>query len=143
MSVSGLENFINILEKEGELIRIKSFVNPDLEITEITDRISKQEGGGKAILIENTGTDFPILINALGSEKRIALAFGRKSVFDLEKEIESLFKVLMSPKDNLWDKLKLLPKLKDVSQWMPKKVKGQGRCQEVKVENPDLGLFPD
>jgi len=77
MSVLGMWGFINELEKQGELIRIKQFVNPNLEITEITDRISKQNGGGKAILFENTGTDFPLLINALGSEKRIAMAFGR------------------------------------------------------------------
>ena len=88
MPNSGLNSFIKVLDKEGELIRISSFVNPDLEITEITDRISKQEDGGKAILFENTGTGFPLLINALGSEKRIALAFGRDSIFDLEKEIE-------------------------------------------------------
>lgn len=142
MPNSGLNRFINELEKYGELIRIKSFVDPDLEITEITDRISKQEGGGKAILFENTGTGFPLLINTLGSEKRIALAFGRNSIFDLEKEIESLFVDLMQPKDNLWDKLKLLPKLKDVAQWMPRKVSRKGICQDVVMENPDLSKLP-
>jgi len=142
MKVSGLADFIETLDKNKELIRVKDFINPQLEITEITDRISKQQDGGKAILFENTGTDFPLLINALGSEKRIALAFGRNSVYELEREIEGLFKVLMSPKDNLWDKLKLLPTLKDVSRWMPQKVKGKGRCQEIRMENPDLRKLP-
>lgn len=142
MAFSGLTDFIKILEKEGELLRVKSFVDPSLEITEITDRFSKQDGGGKALLFENTGTGFPLLINALGSEKRISLAFGRKSISELENEIEALFKALMSPKDNLWDKLKLLPKLKEFSQWMPKKVKGKGRCQEVVMEKPDIGKLP-
>ncbi len=142
MSVSGIRGFIEELEKQGELIRIKSFVNPDLEITEITDRISKQYDGGKAILFENTGTGFPLLINALGSEKRIAMAFGRNSIFDLEKEIESLFTDLMQPKDTLWDKLKLLPKLKDVAQWMPRKIKGKGICQDVVMDEPDLDKLP-
>jgi len=142
MPNSGLDRFIELLETEGELIRVKQFVNPNLEITEITDRISKQKDGGKAILFENTGTDFPVLINALGSEKRIALAFGRNSIFDLEKEIETLFVDLIQPKDNLWDKLKLLPKLKEVSAWMPRKLKRKGSCQEVVINEPDINLLP-
>ncbi len=142
MPDTSLNSFIATLEKQNELMRIKSFVNPDLEITEITDRISKQPGGGKALLFENNGTNFPLLVNALGSEKRIAIAFGRNSVFDIENEIESLFKALMQPKDNLWDKLKLLPKLKEVSQWMPRKINGKGKCQEVKMKIPDLCLLP-
>lgn len=133
---------VKTLEEAGELKRVKDFVNPELEITEIIDRISKQRGGGKAILFENTGTDFPVLINALGSERRIALAFGRNSVYDLEKEIEGLFAVLLKPKDNLWDKLKLIPKLKEVSEWMPRKLNRKGKCQEVRIENPDLGKLP-
>lgn len=142
MGNSGLKSFIEKLEKAGELKRVKAFVNPGLEITEIVDRISKKGGGGEAILFENTGTDFPVLINALGSEKRIAMAFGRNSVYDLEKELESLFAVLLQPKDNLWDKLKLLPKLKEVSEWMPCKLNRRGICQEVRMENPDLRLLP-
>ncbi|HPF51129.1 MAG TPA: menaquinone biosynthesis decarboxylase [Draconibacterium sp.] len=142
MAFQGLQSFIDLLEKSDELIRVKEFVDPRLEITEITDRISKQAGGGKAILFENTGTGFPVLINALGSEKRIALAFGRESVFQVEKEIEALFVDLMSPKDNLWDKLRLLPRLKDVSEWMPKKRKGKGVCQEIIINDPDLTKLP-
>ncbi|MDX1285495.1 MAG: menaquinone biosynthesis decarboxylase, partial [Draconibacterium sp.] len=137
-----IQSFIKALEGQGELIRIRDFVNPDLEITEITDRFSKLNEGGKALYFENTGTEFPLLINALGSEKRISLAFRRNSIAELEKEIEKLFKDLMSPKENLWDKLKLLPKLKDVSKWMPKKVKGKGTCQEVIMSDPDLGKLP-
>ena len=142
MGNKGLKGFVEKLELAGELKRVKTIVNSDLEITEITDRISKKVGGGEAILFENTGTDFPVLINALGSEKRIAMAFGRNSIYDLENEIENLFAVLLKPKDNLWDKLKLLPKLKEVSEWMPKKVSRKGKCQEVRMENPDLSLLP-
>lgn len=142
MSFSGLQDFIKKLDEAGELIRVKSYLNPELEITEITDRISKQNGGGKAILFENTGTDFPLLINALGSEKRIALAFGRSSISVLEKEIEDLFVDLMKPKDNLWDKLRLLPKLKEVSEWMPRKTTRKGKCQEVIMEKPDIHKLP-
>jgi len=142
MAFTGLEQFIELLERNNELIRIKDFVDPRLEITEITDRISKQPGGGKAILFENTGTGFPVLMNALGSEKRIALAFGRNSVYEVEKEIENLFLDFMSPKETLWEKLSMLPKLGEVAQWMPKRIKNRGACQEVVIGMPDLDKLP-
>jgi len=66
------QEWIKTLEEAGELVRIKERVNPHLEITEITDRISKQYG--PALLFENTGTDFPLLINSMGTEKRMAMA---------------------------------------------------------------------
>ena len=62
MAWKNQQQFIDALEKAGELIRIKSFVDPKLEIAEITDRISKSGNGGKALLFENTGYDFPLLI---------------------------------------------------------------------------------
>ena len=142
MPENGLRRHIEKLDKKGELLRVKTFVNPELEISEIVDRQSKLPGGGKALLFENNGTDFPVLINALGSEKRIAIAFGRNTIYELEKELEGLFSDLMKPKDNLWDKLKLLPKLKQVSEWMPRKTARKGKCQEVQMNEPDLNLLP-
>jgi len=76
MAYKSLNAFIETLEHEGELVRIKTFVDPILEIAEITDRISKTPDRNKALLFENTGTDFPLLINAFGSERRMALAIG-------------------------------------------------------------------
>jgi 4-hydroxy-3-polyprenylbenzoate decarboxylase len=76
MAFHSLRNFVEHLERKGELIRISEPVDPELEITEIVDRMSKTEGGGKALLFENNGTQFPVLINAYGSEKRMALALG-------------------------------------------------------------------
>lgn len=70
MAYKNQQEFINALDKAGELIRISTYVDPHLEIAEITDRISKSGGGGKALLFENTGYDFPVLMNAYGSEKR-------------------------------------------------------------------------
>ncbi|HNX79946.1 MAG TPA: menaquinone biosynthesis decarboxylase [Prolixibacteraceae bacterium] len=144
MAFRGLSQFVDFLEKNSELIRIAAFVNPELEITEITDRFSKQPGGGKALLFENSGTSFPILINALGSEKRMAMAFGRENLSSVEEEIMSLFKRLTSPKANLWDKLKMLPNLKEVASWMPVKSRGTGtgKCQEVVMKDPDLSQLP-
>ncbi len=142
MPYSGLNEFITTLENKGELLRVKSFVDPVLEITEITDRITKQKERGKALLFENTGTNFPLLINALGSEKRITLAFQTHQLDDLGKEIEAIFKTITSPQNNLWGKLKMLPKLKEFSSWMPKSIKGKGRCQEIIHTEPDLNNLP-
>ncbi|MFT4092506.1 MAG: menaquinone biosynthesis decarboxylase [Niabella sp.] len=131
MAYKNQQEFIKALEKAGELIRIKTYVNPCLEIAEITDRISKEPGGGKAILFENTGYDFPVLMNAYGSEKRMCMALGVNELNDVAREIEALFKLLSAPKENIVDKLKLLPRLASFSSWMPKTKKGKGACQDV------------
>ncbi len=91
MAYRNQQHFIETLENAGELLRIKTYVDPKLEIAEITDRISKTPGGGKALLFENTGYDFPVLMNAYGSEKRICLALGVNHLDDTAHEIENLF----------------------------------------------------
>lgn len=133
-------HWIERLEKAGELVRIKERVDPALQITEITDRISKVYG--PALLFENTGTSFPILINSMGTEKRMAMALGVERLDDIAHDMEALFKELMSPKDSIIDKLKLLPKLGSIASWMPKQVKGRGACQEVVMAEPDLTRLP-
>ncbi|HWI91170.1 MAG TPA: menaquinone biosynthesis decarboxylase [Flavisolibacter sp.] len=142
MAYKNLQHFIEVLEREGELVRIKEYVNPKLEISEITDRISKTAGGGKALLFENTGYDFPVLMNAYGSEKRMCLALGVNHLDDVAKEIESLFHLLASPKESIVDKLKLLPKLNQFASWMPKVKSGRGECQQVVMKEPDITKLP-
>lgn len=137
-----LSQYISFLESKGELIRIKEFVDPVLQIAEIADRVSKSEGGGKALLFENTGTQFPLLINAMGSDKRIAYTLGANNLDEITDKISNLLKMVTTPKNSLWDKLKLLPTLKQAAGWMPKTVKGKGKCQEVIIKNPDLGVLP-
>lgn len=134
--------FIDALEKANELIRIKTFVHPHLEIAEITDRISKSGGGGKALLFENTGYDFPVLMNAYGSERRMCLALGVNDLDETAREIEGLFKLLSAPKESMLDKLKLLPKIGAFASWMPAVKKGRGACQEVVMEKPDMTKIP-
>ena len=80
MAFSSMREFVAALEKAGELVRIAEPIRTDLEVTALADREMKSPGGGKALLIEKpllpSGAiaAFPILINALGSEKRMALA---------------------------------------------------------------------
>ena len=143
MAYRNQQHFIDTLEKHGELIRIKNYVDPRLEIAEITDRISKTPGGGKALLFENTGYDFPVLMNAYGSERRMCLALGVNHLDDIAREIENLFKLLSAPKEGLLDKLKLLPKLSQFASWMPKVRKGRGQCQEIVItDQPDINKLP-
>jgi 4-hydroxy-3-polyprenylbenzoate decarboxylase len=142
MAWKNQEQFIDALDKAGELVRIKTYVNPKLEIAEITDRVSKSGNGGKALLFENTGYDFPVLMNAYGSEKRMCLALGVSQLDEVAAEIENLFKLLSAPKEGLLDKLKLLPKLGQFASWMPKVKSGRGECQEVIMESPDITKLP-
>ncbi|HVS98712.1 MAG TPA: menaquinone biosynthesis decarboxylase [Puia sp.] len=142
MAYRNQQDFIQALEKAGELVRIRSFVNPKLEMAEITDRISKSGNGGKALLFENTGTDFPVLMNAYGSEKRMCMALGVTRLDDVTREIEALFRMLSAPKEGLLDKLRLLPRLGQFAGWMPVVKSGRGECQEIVLTDPDINRLP-
>lgn len=142
MAYKNLQTFVQALERANEIIRIKTYVNPKLEIAEITDRVSKSGNGGKALLFENTGYNFPVLMNAYGSERRMCMALGVNHLDDIAKEIENLFKTLASPKSNIIDKLKFLPKLNQFASWMPRVIKRRGACQEVIVKEPDITKLP-
>ncbi len=142
MAWKNQQQFIEALDKAGELVRIKTYVDPKLEMAEITDRVSKSPHGGKALLFENTGYDFPVLMNAYGSEKRMCMALGVQHLDETAAEIEALFKLLASPKENIIDKLKLLPRLGQFASWMPRVKKGKGECQEVVMKDPDITKLP-
>lgn len=137
-----LSDFIQLLESKNELIRIKHFVDPVLEIAEITDRFAKAEAGGKALLFENTGTEFPVFTNAFGSDTRMCHALGVNSLDEIADEINSLFYSLTCPKTGFWDKLSMLPKLNQIAKWLPKYRSGKGSCQDIIMKNPDLDILP-
>ena len=126
-----LNEYIALLEREGELVRIGAPVSPVEEIAEITDRISKMPGGGKALLFENTGTEFPVLTNMFGSERRMALALGVGSLGELSARIDGLLKEAAAPRTSLTDKLRALPMLAEMARWFPRTASGRGACQQV------------
>jgi 4-hydroxy-3-polyprenylbenzoate decarboxylase len=138
----GLRKYITSLESSEELIRIKNYTDPELIISEITDRMSKQEGGGKALLFENTGTDFPVLTNMMGSNERMCKVLGVKHLDEVGERIGGLLSSFQEKPAGIYDKLKMLGKLAEVSVWMPKTVSGKGSCQEVIMLNPDINLLP-
>ena len=135
-----LQEFVQRLEREGELIRVKTPVSSRFEIAEITDRMAKSEGGGKALLFENTDGDFPVLTNMMGSSRRIAMALGVERLEQIGERIDALLKDVLSPKGSMWEKMQMLPLLADVAKWFPKSVEGRGACQEVVIKGDDVDL---
>jgi 4-hydroxy-3-polyprenylbenzoate decarboxylase len=140
-----LREFISRLEREGELKRLAAEVDVDLEITEITDRVSK--AGGPALLFEKPRSardgvayDIPLAINLLGSKRRMELALEVNSLEDVARRIEELLE--MRPPEGLLDKVRLLPKLAEMGSFFPKTVKS-GPCKEViERENVSLARLP-
>ncbi len=134
-----LRAFIKRLEKENQLRRIRAEVDPILEISEITDRVSKNNG--PALLFEKPrGSNHPLLINAFGSYQRMNLSLGVGSLEEIVGRMEELLEI-QAP-EGILGKLKMLPKLADVSRFLPKTVRS-GACQEViKTENFSLLEFP-
>ncbi len=137
---SDLREWIALLEREGELVRVSAEVDPHLEVTEIVDRTVKS--GGPALLFEHPrGSEHALLINQFGSERRMCLAFGAGS---LDAVGERLAEVLeMQPPEGLVAKLKGLKQLKSIADSQPRSVR-KGACQEIVLrgEEVDLGRLP-
>lgn len=141
MAYRDLRDFIKKIEDKGLLVRIKEEVDPILEITEITDRVCKFPGGGKALFFEKVrGSAFPVVTNLFGSFERMCLSMEVNRLDDIAGRIEEILN--QAPPKTLMDKLALLPKLFEFSQYFPKEVKN-APCQEViEKEDPDLTKFP-
>ena len=138
MAYNSLAEFVQVLERQGELKRVACPVKAELEITEIADRVMKS--GGPALLFENVvGKSIPVLINAFGSSKRMALALGVRDIEEIARDIEHLAR--LKPPASLGDKLRMLPELLRLAGVAPKVV-GEGACQEVIERDPDLGILP-
>ena len=122
-----LRDWIALLEREGELVRVSAEVDPYLEITEIVDRTVK--AGGPALLFERPkGSDHALLINQFGTERRMCLAFGVERLDDVGRKLGDVLE--MQPPQGLVEKVKGLAKLKSIADSRPKSVRS-GPCQEV------------
>ncbi len=136
MAYASLRTFVRALEQAGELKRIKTNVSPELEITEITDRVSK--AGGPALLFENVeGSRIPLLINTYGSYQRMARAFGVDELTQIAAEIEGMMK--LDAPESLLDKFKILRMLSQLANFPPKTVK-RGASQAVVLTGEDASL---
>ena len=137
MAYKDLSQFMGVLEKRGLLKRISAKVDPVLEMAEINDRVVKQ--GGPAILFENpVGADVPCVVNLFGSYERMRLAL---EVDDLDEIGEQMLEFLEPDiPTNIIEKLKALPKLKRLSDFLPSKVK-DGPCKErIFTKDPSLEM---
>ena len=158
-----LPDFIDALDQAGELHRVSARVSPILEITEITDRISKSPAarvsehaqafdprhahlGGKALLFENVASSeggravMPVLINAFGSYRRMEMALGcTEGGFEsLAQKVARLARP--EPPSGLVEKLKKIPELAKIASY-PAKVVRSGICQEVVRTGEEVNLF--
>lgn len=143
MAFYDLREFINTLESRGMLKRIKTPVDCNLEITEITDRVSKMEGKKNvALLFENVkGYDMPVLMNAFGSMERLALAFGVNDIEEIPNELREILRLPYISLQNKMDLIHIIPTAKRAINF-PKYVK-KAPCQEVVItDNPTLDKFP-
>ena len=144
MAYTDLREFVKRLEKEGELRRIKTEVDPVLEIAEVGQRAQALPGpngkpGGHALLFEKPkGSRYPLLINAFGSQHRMELAFDVDKLEDVADRIRGFLD--MQTPQGLFDKMKMLPKLMELGSFFPKIVK-DGDCQEIVRKGSDVNLF--
>jgi 4-hydroxy-3-polyprenylbenzoate decarboxylase len=133
MAFESFRDWVETLDRAGELIRIRQPVATELEITALADREMKKPGGGKALLIEQPTVNghvspFPVAINTLGSHKRMALSLGARSVDDVAAELGFLMKA--KPPTGFREAIKLLGTALDLRHARPKPVP-DGPCQEV------------
>ena len=125
MAFSSFRDFVEALERAGELKRISQPVATELEITELANREMKTPGGGKALLIEKPTVNgqvspFPVAINTMGSWKRMAISMGAASVDDVAAELGALVKA--KPPTSFREALKLLGTALEMRHARPKRV---------------------
>ncbi|HXH01849.1 MAG TPA: 4-hydroxy-3-polyprenylbenzoate decarboxylase [Candidatus Competibacteraceae bacterium] len=143
MKYRDLRDFLNLLERQGELKRVRAPVDPRLEMTEICDRVLR--AAGPAILFENPrGYAIPVLGNLFGTPKRVALGMGEESVGAL-REVGKLLAFLKEPDPpkGLREAWQSLPIFKKVLDMAPKTV-SRPPCQEnvLEGERVDLARLP-
>lgn len=139
MKYKDLRDFIELLEKKGQLKRIKQEIDTYLEMTEIADRTLRAKG--PALLFENPkGYSIPVLANLFGTPERVALGMGQEDVSEL-REVGKLLAFLKEPEPpkGIKDALSQLPVFKQVLNMPPKEVK-KAPCQQVILEGDEVDL---
>jgi 4-hydroxy-3-polyprenylbenzoate decarboxylase len=136
VAIGDLREWIALLEREGELVRVAAEVDPELEITEIVDRVVK--AGGPALLFEHPkGAQHPLLINQFGTERRMCLAFAVDSLDEIAHKLSDVLE--MQPPQGLLEKVRGLQKLKSIADSRPRTVK-RGPVHDVVLQGDDVDL---
>ena len=142
MAFRSLGDFLADLDSRNDLLRIREPVSRDLEITEITQRVIRKDG--PALLFENvTGSSIPVVMNALGSPRRIARALGAETLDGPVDRIARLTRLrppagVMGALKDLSGTLQTLDTLRSLA---PKRVSA-APCQEVETDQVDLDALP-
>jgi 4-hydroxy-3-polyprenylbenzoate decarboxylase len=145
MAYKDLREFIARLEREGELKHITVEADVELEIAEITDRVSKSSGPALLFHKPHSAKDgvnysIPLLINTLGSKRRLELALDAVSIEDVARRIEDLLET--KPPEGLLDKVRMLPKLAELGSFFPKTIKSGPVKQVIERDDASLARFP-
>jgi 4-hydroxy-3-polyprenylbenzoate decarboxylase len=136
-----LSAYTEALERAGELVRIGTRVDAELEIAEITDRVSKSADGGPALLFDNVaGSEFPVVTNLFGSERRIAMALGADSLDDITARLEGVLREAFVPRGSFAQKMRTLPLLAEMSRWFPRRAGARGECQQVVLRGDEARM---
>jgi 4-hydroxy-3-polyprenylbenzoate decarboxylase len=144
MALDTLREFIDAIERAGELVRVRHPVAARLELCEIADRVMKQPGGGQALLFDHvllddgTRSAQPVGINLYGSMRRMSLALGVTRLDEIGERITALLDLKVP--DGLIGKLSLLPRLLEISKFPPRKKGGTPPCQEVVLRGAEIDL---
>jgi len=139
MKFKDLREYIAFLEQKGDLRRVSTPVNCELEITEIADRVV--QSGGPALLFENVvGYDTPVLINMFTSDQRMAWALGVEHVDELVARMHGLLQLMQGPPEGLLNKLRTLGQLVHLGSFQPKTVRN-APCQEVVLQGAEVDLY--
>src|ERR671934_637524 len=129
-----LRAWIALLEREGELVRVSTEVDPHLEVTEIVDRTVK--AGGPALLFENPrASRHALLINQFGTERRMCLAFGEATLDDVAHRLEDVLE--LQPPQGLVDKVRGLKKLKSIADSLPQTTR-RGPAHQVVLTDDEV-----
>src|SRR5512137_3226321 len=138
MAYRSLRDFLDRLERAGELVRVREPVDLKLDMAALADRAAKQQG--PALLFEKPSSGImPVAMNLFGTRRRAAWALSCEDLEEPASELRALLK--MAPPQGLWDKLRMIPKLGRLASLPPKHV-SSGPVQEAVDREPDLASIP-
>ena len=136
-----IREYIELIKAHDGLSTVEVPVSAELEIAEITDRVSKATADqNKALLFNQVeGSTMPLAINLFGSDERMKLALGVEHYEEIQQRIQQFIKPPVP--GSFIDKLKMLPMLADLNKFLPKTTSGDGACQEVVITDPSQPML--
>lgn len=136
MAFNNLDDFIQFLKKKRQLKIISTEVNPELEITEIVNRVVKS--GGPALLFTNVkGSNIPLAINLFGTKERIAWSLGVENIEEIGERLSQLLNIKVP--ESILGKIAMMPKLVELGKFPPKIVK-KAPCQEIIIDKDSVDI---